>query len=73
MRFWPRAKEWGRGADDPTGLFVALAKDVKRAAVRVDVAVDGTPIRLKEKKNARARARSEQTLHISRDRVKKPI
>jgi len=34
-------------------------------AVRVDVADDDAQIRLKEKKNARERARSEQTLHIT--------
>jgi hypothetical protein len=51
----------------PTGLFVVRAKD------EADVADDDAQIRLKEKKNARARARSEQSLHISRNRVKKPI
>ena len=44
----------GEGPDEPTGLFVAAAKEGSEA-VRVDVADDGAPIRLKEKKNARAR------------------
>ncbi len=39
------------GTDLPLLSIISFRKWV---AVRVDVAVDGTPIRLKEKKNARA-------------------
>jgi hypothetical protein len=49
--FWPGGEGWRRGPMTPTGLFVVRAKD------EADVADDDAQIRLKEKKNARARAK----------------
>jgi hypothetical protein len=73
MQFAAKELEGGGGGRRPPGLFVARAKESARkrcAAVRVDVAVDPAVCKQKKRKT-RARARSEQTLHISRDRVKK--